>query len=444
LSPALTLVPSAVATQKSALSPATWPFNVSLLPDHAYLVGGSVRDALLHRQADYLDLDFVLPENAVETARQIAQTYHAGFVVLDVEHQIARVVFRNATVDFAQQIGPSIHGDLQRRDFTINAIAYDPHTETLLDPLDGCTDLQRKTLCMVAPQNLQEDPLRLLRAYRQAAQLGFALDVETQHTIRTLSPLIAQVAAERVRGELDCLLSMSAGTPLLSLAWQDGVLHPWLPMADKSALLTLVKIDRVMAQLPGQWPDYARLLHGWVKERSAPGLHRSWIKATKLSQLLGDDTEQAETTLVSLKYSRAEQQAVLNILKAWQFLQRAVATNTLSLSNQYRLFKAAGEGFVGVAVVGLVQGLPPGVMQTLMERYLDPQDMVAHSQPLVSGRDLIAGLQLSPGPQIGELLEAIHLAQAEGIVTTRAEAMEWAQGQLESTSTSGNGASSFP
>jgi tRNA nucleotidyltransferase (CCA-adding enzyme) len=439
LSPALTLVPSAVATQKSALSPTTWPFSVSLLPDHAYLVGGSVRDALLHRQADYLDLDFVLPEHAVETARLIAQKYDAGFVVLDVEHQIARVVFRNATVDFAQQIGPSIHGDLQRRDFTINAIAYDPHTETLLDPLDGCTDLQRKTLCMVAPQNLQEDPLRLLRAYRQAAQLGFDLDAETQHTIRGLSPLIKQVAAERVRGELDCLLSMPEGTPLFSMAWQDGVLQPWLPRVNEAALLTLVKLDQVMAQLPRQWPDYAQLLQGWVKERSTPGLHRSWIKATKLSQLLGDDVERAETTLATLKYSRAEQQAVLSILKAWQFLQGAVATDTLSLSNQYRLFKAAGEGFVGVAVVGLVQGLPPGVMQSLMERYLDPQDAVAHSHPLVSGRDLISGLQLSPGPQIGELLEAINLAQAEGFVTTRAEALEWAQGQIESDPKVGRG-----
>jgi tRNA nucleotidyltransferase (CCA-adding enzyme) len=181
----------------------------------------------------------------------IAQKYDAGFVVLDVEHQIARVVFRNATVDFAQQIGPSIHGDLRRRDFTINAIAYDPHTETLLDPLDGCTDLQRKTLCMVAPQNLQEDPLRLLRAYRQAAHSGFTLDAETQHTIRQL-PLMKQVAAERVRGELDCLLSMPEGTPLLSLAWQDEVLQPWLPDADQTALLTLVQIDQVMVATA--WP----------------------------------------------------------------------------------------------------------------------------------------------------------------------------------------------
>jgi tRNA nucleotidyltransferase (CCA-adding enzyme) len=419
-----------VATQKSALSPKTWPFSVSLLPEHAYLVGGSVRDALLHRQADYLDLDFVLPEKAVETARTIAQKYDAGFVVLDVEHQIARVVFRNATVDFAQQIGPSIHGDLRRRDFTINAIAYDPHTETLLDPLDGYTDLQRKTLCMVAAQNLQEDPLRLLRAYRQAAQLGFTLNAETQHSIRQFAPLLKQVAAERVRGELDCLLSMPEGTALLSLAWEDEVLQTWLPDADQTALFTLMQIDQVMVALLEQWPDYVQLLKGWVKERSAPGLHRSWIKATKLSQLLGKTPEQAEATLGHLKYSRAEQQAVLSILKGWQFLEAAVATDSLSRSNQYRLFKLAGDGFVGVAVLGLVYSIPTEIMQPLMKRFLDPGDPIAHGQPLVSGRDLIQDLQLIPGPQIGQLLEAIQLAQAEGLVTNRDEALKWARQQL--------------
>ncbi len=175
LSPTLISLSHAVATQQSALSPQTWPFSVSLLPEGAFLVGGSVRDALLNRQADYLDLDFVLPEKAVETARSIALHYNAGFVVLDAEHQIARVVFRNATVDFAQQIGGTIYSDLHRRDFTINAIAYNPHCETLLDPLNGCADLNRKTLCMIAPENLEDDPLRLLRAYRQAAQLGFRL-----------------------------------------------------------------------------------------------------------------------------------------------------------------------------------------------------------------------------------------------------------------------------
>lgn len=420
----------AVATQQSALSPKTWPFSVSLLPDGVFLVGGSVRDALLNRQADYLDLDFVLPDRAVETARTIAIHYDAGFVVLDAEHQIARVVFSNATVDFAQQIGSTIYSDLHRRDFTINAIAYNPHSETLLDPLDGCADLERKTLCMIAPENLKDDPLRLLRAYRQAAQLGFDLDEATKHTIRSLAPCLKAVAAERVRGELDCLLSLPEGTPLLQQAWEDGILTTWLPQVEATQIKQLQVIDQAAAQLHERWPDYSTLLRGWVKEKATPGLHRSWLKATKLSQLLPPDQELAETTLVTLKYSRAEQQAIISILVGWQFLCQAVAEGPLSARQQYYLFKLTGAGFVGVALLGLAQGLPEWIMVPLMERYLDPNDPVAHPKSLISGRDLIQDLGLKPGPKIGEFLEAVQLAQAEGVIVSRQEALTWVREKL--------------
>ena len=420
----------AVATQQSALSPQTWPFSVSLLPEGAFLVGGSVRDALLNRQADYLDLDFVLPEKAVETARSIALHYNAGFVVLDAEHQIARVVFRNATVDFAQQIGGTIYSDLHRRDFTINAIAYNPHCETLLDPLNGCADLNRKTLCMIAPENLEDDPLRLLRAYRQAAQLGFRLDTTTKHTIQTLAPHLKTVAAERVRGELDCLLSLPEGTPLLQQAWEDGLLDTWLPRVKAAQLKQLQAIDQTAARLHERWPDYSALLQGWIKEKTTPGLHRSWLKATKLSQILPDDLDQAESCLVNLKYSRAEQQAVISVLMGWQYFQAAVVRGPLSARQQYHLFKLTGAGFVGVALLGLAQGLPERVMVPLMERYLTPHDPVAHPQALISGRDLIQVLGLKPGPRIGELLEAVQLAQAEGVISNREDALDWVRQQI--------------
>ncbi|WOD41233.1 CCA tRNA nucleotidyltransferase [Nodosilinea sp. E11] len=419
-----------MATEKSALSPKTWPFSVSLLPQQAYLVGGSVRDALLRRQADYLDLDFVLPERAIATAQSIAKHCGAGFVVLDAEHQIARVVFANATVDFAQQVGPTIYSDLHRRDFTINAIAYSPHSETLLDPLDGCADLDRKVLCMVAAENLEDDPLRLLRAYRQAAQLGFSLDDCTQQTIRTLAPNLGRMAAERVRGELDCLLSLPEGSVLLSLAWQDGLLQSWLPEIAGPELDRLATIDQLAAQYHERWPDYSHLLHSWIKEQTTPGLHRSWLKATKLSQLVPAELSAAEATLVRLKYSRAEQQAVLSILKGWEYLCQHPQAGPLPRGEQYQLFKVAGAGFGGVALLALAHGLPESLILPLVERYLTPDDPIAHPQPLLTGKDLVQGLALKPGPQIGELLEGIALAQAEGLVSSREAALNWVKQQI--------------
>lgn len=430
MNPTLSPISLAVATEQSALSPKTWPFSVSLLPQQAYLVGGSVRDALLRRQADYLDLDFVLPERAIATAQSIAKHYGAGFVVLDADHQIARVVFTDATVDFAQQVGPTIHSDLRRRDFTINAIAYSPHSETLLDPLDGCADLQRKTLCMVAAENLEDDPLRLLRAYRQAAQLGFSLDPTTQQTIRDLAPALGGIAAERVRGELDCLLSLPEGSTLLGLAWQDGLLQTWLPEVDGPQLERLATLDQLAAQYHERWPEFSQLLHSWVKEQTTPGLHRSWLKTTKLSQLMPTELAQAETTLTTLKYSRVEQQAVLSILKGWQYWHQHQSDRLLTLGQQYQLFKLAGAGFGGVALLSLACGVPEALVLPLIQRFLTPHDPVAHPQPLITGKDLVQGLALKPGPKIGELLEAVHLAQAEGLVGSREEALDWVKQRL--------------
>jgi tRNA nucleotidyltransferase (CCA-adding enzyme) len=409
----------------SVLSPQTWPFDLSLLPESAHLVGGSVRDALLGRKADYLDLDFVVPCDAVNTARAIAHHYQAGFVVLDPQNHIARVVFEQATVDFAQQVGDSLEADLHRRDFTVNAIAYHPHTEQVFDPLGGCADLERRVLRMIAPDNLADDPLRLLRAYRQAAQLGFTLDSQTRETIHQLAPLLGKVAAERVRGELDSLLSKPEGTPLMKLAWEDDVLATWLPTLTSLQIRKLVAVDEAYARWQEHRPEFAHLLTGWIKEQTPPGFHRSWFKAAKLSRILAPEVAIAEAELTHFKYSRMEQQAVLAILRAWPHLQ-AIAQGDTSRRQQYHLFKVAGHSFIALGLVGLAEGISLAVLDGLVDRFLDETDPVAHPHPLISGRDLIQHLQLRPGPHIGDLLAALELAHAEGQVTSAAEAIAWA------------------
>jgi tRNA nucleotidyltransferase (CCA-adding enzyme) len=164
-----------IAKIKSYLAQVDFPGNLALLPDQAYLVGGSVRDALLQRYRNPPDLDFVLPEKAIATAKEFANLYGGGFVILDEEREIARVVFDQGTLDLASQEGASLETDLHRRDFTINAIAYNLKSQQLVDPLGGLADLEQGVLRMVAVKNLEDDPLRLLRAYRQAAQLNFTI-----------------------------------------------------------------------------------------------------------------------------------------------------------------------------------------------------------------------------------------------------------------------------
>ena len=420
----------------SALIPTTWPFDSRLLPETACVVGGSVRDALLERQADYLDLDFVLPDGAVATESAIARHYQAGFVVLDADNQIARAVFDQATIDFAQQVGPTLETDLQRRDFTINAIAYHPQSDRLIDPLNGIADLRQQTLRMVSRENLAEDPLRLLRAYRQAAQLGFTIDSNTRRTIRELAPLLQTIAAERIRHELDALLSQSNGATCFRMAWQDGLFKAWLPHLTAKHTEQLATLDYVLANLPAI-PGYLKLLHGW-KDAVPAGHYRSWIKAARLSQLLPLDEEAANRWLVRLKYSRSEGQAIFRMLHTQPFLARmALQDGYLSRADQFFLFKAAGSSFPAVSLVALSMGISVDAVARLVKRYQTADDLVAHPVPLVSGKDLMCLLKLKSGPQIGQLLSAIENAQATGEVTTADDALLWAKDWFENENSGG-------
>ncbi|MBW4513623.1 MAG: CCA tRNA nucleotidyltransferase [Timaviella obliquedivisa GSE-PSE-MK23-08B] len=410
----------------SLFSPQTWPFNLEWLPRAAYLVGGNVRDALLGRHAEYLDLDFVLPEGAVKTAKAIAQHYHAGFVLLDAERQIARVVFEHATVDFAQQVGDSLEEDLWRRDFTVNAIAYNPHTDQLIDPLQGYRDLQQKTIRMIASANLKEDPLRLLRAYRQSAQLGFALESKTQSTIHQLASLLQNIAAERVQGELSYLINSAKGTIALTRAWEDGLFAHWLPHATANSLAQVAAIDRAAIALKDSWHELK--LTGWTKDQQKGT--RSWAKIAKLACLVDPDPQIAESELWHLKYSRSEVQAVLTVMRAAQIPQGSLPTHLnladLSLREQYFLFRGVGAAFPAWVLVAIAVGIELETIELLIQRFLTLNDPVAHPVPPLTGRDLMTTLKLSPGPQIGQLLEAVQLAQAEGQINSHQQALDFA------------------
>lgn len=405
------------------------PFTIDLLPPSAYLVGGAVRDALLGRRRDYFDLDFVLPDGAITVARHLAKLYKAGFVVLDKERQIARVVFKQGTVDLAQLEGDSLESDLHRRDFTINAIAYNFHSQKLIDPLNGQADLNQGVLRMISPTNLKNDPLRLLRAYRQAAQLNFKIESQTRSTIGQLAPDLATIAAERVQSELNYLLTTKQGSQWLREAWDDGLLCVWLSGLSNENLVALNQVETVAQLLQQNWPDFAQQLQEGVSKEAL-----SRLNLAKLSCLVSRVLQVAETQLSNLKYSRRE---IKTVRLAVQYLPRLLflPTDSLSLREQYFLFRDVGKAF-GTLIVFLLAIIiaKEGKLSTewlnsvshLINRYLDGEDQVAHPTPLITGKDLMQSLGLSPSPQVGKMLTQIQIARIEGKVVTRDDALEFA------------------
>jgi tRNA nucleotidyltransferase (CCA-adding enzyme) len=410
------------------LLPENWPFSWEWLPQPAYMVGGAVRDALLGRTREYWDLDFVIPSDAVQVAQSIARHYHVGFVLLDPQRQIARVVFPQATVDFAQQEGESLEADLGRRDFTINAIAYNPHSQEIIDPLQGRADLERGIIKMVSPANLQDDPLRLMRAYRQAAQLNFTIEATTQATIQTLASHITQVAPERVRVEINYLLANSLGTFWLIKAAENNLLAPFFPNATPQSWEKLPLADTIAGLIAGNWPQLSLELQQCVRHT----VKTTWLGVTKLACLVNSQPEVARQELKALTYGDAEVKAVTTALR----LLPKLKSGNMSVREQYFFFQEVGNVFPATVVLALVDDTLVSAMSgdslltvytLLISRYLNPNDLVAHPTKLVSGDELIIALNISPSPKLGQLLTEIAVAQAEEKISTPEEAIALAQ-----------------
>ena len=170
-----------------------------------YLVGGAVRDMLLDRVSH--DLDFAIPKDAIQIARRIANVLHADFYILDESFDTARVILTadNGTrdiFDFAAFRGSDLDSDLRGRDFTINAIAFDLSNQAILDPLGGASDLRAKLIRACSESSLQDDPIRILRAVRQAMAFDFKIEAETRNAMKKAAPLLPNISPERQRDEL--------------------------------------------------------------------------------------------------------------------------------------------------------------------------------------------------------------------------------------------------
>ena len=194
----------------------------------AYIVGGAIRDILCGRPP--LDYDVAVAADPVEFARQVANNTNGRLVEIGKPGQeIIRVVAKETMIDICKLKGSSIDDDLQARDFSINAMAFDLCSHRLIDPLGGQSDLARKTIRMVSKNIFNQDPVRLLRAFRMAAVLHFDIASHTKTAIEKHAALIQQSAGERVREELFKMLQSAESHIYLCQLAQTGLLFAILP-----------------------------------------------------------------------------------------------------------------------------------------------------------------------------------------------------------------------
>ena len=238
----------------------------------AYAVGGCVRDSLLGRTAHDWDLcTSALPQQVMELfgAEQCIPTgLQHGTVTIKYGGQLYETTTFRTEGSYTDgrhpdevQFVPDVREDLARRDFTINAIAYN-EAEGLVDPFGGQKDLQNGLLRAVGEpqQRFTEDALRILRLYRFAARFGFALDAATARAARQLAPHLDCISAERIQEELAKLLTAPQPGAYLEPAVLAVVLPELTPAALDAAKPVVDACPAGEKNLPVRWAALLRSL----------------------------------------------------------------------------------------------------------------------------------------------------------------------------------------
>lgn len=495
-------------TSPFSFSPLLASIQAALPADQEiYLVGGALRDAVLGLASH--DLDFAMPADGLKLARRVANKLKGAFYPLDDERDTGRVVLiheddTRTIMDFAIYRGADIEADLRDRDFTINAIAYNVQTEEILDPLKGANDVRAKLIRACSAKSLTNDPVRILRAIRLAAGLGFQIDVETRQKMRQAAGRLRSVSPERLRGELFRILEgPQPGTAIRALEMLGVLPHilPELPALKgveqppphvydvwMHTLAVMNRLEEILAALaPGYDPkSTGDLLTGLLVLRL--GRYREQISAHFTNALNTDRSVRALLFLAALYHDAAKPACKTTgedgRIRFWGHDEQgaelaAARANALRLSNDetqrlrliirhhmrvhfhsnrmesehktpsrkaiYRFFRDTGEAGVDLTLLALAdtratrghtltQETWAAVLDTcriFLENYWEKPAETVSPPRLLNGSELMAELDLKPGPRVGKVLDAIREAQATGKVGAREEALAFARNWMK-------------
>jgi len=400
-----------------------------------HLVGGAVRDILLGRP--YTDYDIATdahPAQVIPLFRRVIPTgikhgtvtVHFQGTIFEVTTFRTEAAYGDGRRPDAVTFTPSIVDDLARRDFTINAIAYDLLADRVADPHEGRRDLRAGVIRAIGDpaERFREDGLRPLRACRFAAQLGFIVEEATQKAIPGSLDILAMVSAERVRDEILKILGTPVPSAGFALMKSTGILAVVLP--------ELLEGDGV-AQ--GSFHCHDVFWHSLYACDAAPRESSTLRLAALLHDVgkprtLGAGSDGRPTFYGHEKASAEMTQAVLERLK----LPNAVIRDVSHLVSHHmfnyqeewsdaavrRLIARVGEGSIGDIIalrradqIGMchenAQYFPQGLAE-FSQRVKDVMESgraFTLSKLAVDGNDIMKDIGLSPGPQVGVILNEL-------------------------------------
>ena len=455
-----------------------------------WIAGGPVRDLALKRP--FTDIDLVVPDKAIEIAQCFAQKHGGTFLTLHEKEGVARVVFPEAVLDFSQFRGnaKTIDEDLRLRDFTINSLALDYsdfkqlleknisgkkvlQSHRIIDPTNGISDIKNKKIRSIAIANLKNDPLRLIRAYRFMAELGFEIEQETQNWIKSLASLILKPAPERIDHELNLIMATDSSYPAFSAMVESNLLFELFPEIQQMSgvdqpgfhhldvfehsLEALRCLEKLIANPEIKFKK-ADNIKKWIAKNKEKIPALKWAaffhdigkpvcKGQKGDRVTFYEHDTAGAEIVEeignrLRWpkKRIEFTTLLIRLHMRPFhLLNDLRKNGPTKRAMRRLLKKIGSDYPALFLLAMADSmagkgpLKPVELDDELSALWEKVDNFHHvklkpiqTKPkLLTGKDLQKIFKIPQGPFIGKLLESIEEAQVEGKINSREEAIEY-------------------
>ncbi len=383
-----------------------------------FLVGGYVRD--LMRGQISKDKDYVLKNNAKSTAIKAAKKFNGTFVPLKPGQTYRVVLKTNEILDFST-LKFNIINDLKERDFTINAIAWSPKT-AIIDHFGGREDLNNHIIKAVRIKNLLDDPLRIIRAYRIAAELGFKLEDKTKKYLKYYSKNISEVASERITEEFFKILSNVKSGKYLVESYKEKIIdrilipHSFKKNKKLSNNIKELKLFESFLKtlLSGKEPA-GEVLKSLDREISQ-GLNR--IGLIRLALLLKDQN----ISFTRLNISKSINNAIKDIHKAFKKeTDLKPGIKNISKVKIFEIFKISGNWAFETAL--MISFIKKQNIKKILK--MEDEFMKLKKKNLLNGNEVQKILNVKPGAYIGKILSALKDEQIKGRVKSRPEARRW-------------------
>lgn len=370
----------------------------------AFIVGGAIRDLILGRPVQ--DWDVATSASPSEVSALFPRVIPTG-----ARHGTVTVRLGGQSIEVTTFKGKSILEDLSHRDFTLDAMAYDPRSRSILDPHHGKLDAQERVLRAVgeASQRMAEDPLRALRGVRLAAEMKLSLDEELLGAIGEAAPWLKRVAPERIRQELERILLVQDPSWALKLLVESSLMREILPELEQAqdfphgswfletvGFLPLRAPLRWAALLLGVDKDFSPLLREGPQESLAR-------RAGEVLSRLRVSRRQTEQTVGTLYHHAVSCEIPWDEARVRSLIFQAgppVAQDAVLLRKATLQAVGAPE-----EVLCLLEELLGKLLFILSD-----SEALNRMRPVLTGKEVMELLGLAPGPAVGEILAQMQQA----------------------------------